>query len=175
MWDVNSLEMLALTVPCPACYLPMINSSICALVDADILPVLGERRWELLVKRDRPYVINRKRSEGKTIRVYLHRFIMNNPDGLFVDHINGNGLDNRRSNLRLATNAQNLMNRGASCVSASGYKGVSWDKLNQSWKVALHANKKYYFLGRFKSLPDAILAHSKGAKKFHGEFAWRGL
>lgn len=104
--------------------------------------------------------------EGKTI--LMHRFIMEPPDGMVVDHINGNPMDNRCSNLRICTQAQNsLNNHGAKHNSVSGHKGVYWHKAASKWCAeVVHEGKKHY-LGVFKNKLDAVEAYNNKAKELH--------
>src|ERR1043165_3940616 len=86
-----------------------------------------------------------------------------------VDHIDGNGLNNRRSNLRLATYAQSSMNRGRNIKNSSGYKGV--DLKDGKWRAEIQVSRKKVYLGRFSTPEEAYAAYCEAAKKYHGEFA----
>jgi hypothetical protein len=99
----------------------------------------------------------------------MHRQLLTPPPGKCIDHANGNGLDNRRANLRFATPAQNAWNTRRK-VSASGYKGVYFSKANK-FGAAIRCNKKRIHLGCFDSPVDAAKAYDKAAKKYHGQFA----
>jgi hypothetical protein len=88
-----------------------------------------------------------------------------------IDHMDGNGLNNSRSNLRAATNAQNLQNRGKQKNNTSGIKGVSWDKARSKWAAEIRSQGKRYHLGRFDTKEEAAEAYRKAAKKLHKEFA----
>ena len=101
----------------------------------------------------------------------MHRVIMDAPKGMHVDHINGNGLDNRRENLRLCTNSQNHMNRKTHRDSSSKYKGVSWNKRNSKWQAYIGSGIKRKNLGYFASESDAAKAYDIKAKECFGEFA----
>jgi len=92
------------------------------------------------------------------------------PPGQCIDHINGNGLDNRRANLRFATPAQNVWNSRRK-KSASGYKGVYSAKGEKKFGAAIRCNKKRIHLGCFDSAIDAAKAYDTAAKKYHGQFA----
>ena len=104
----------------------------------------------------------------------MHRLITNAPKGLMVDHINHNGLDNRRKNLRLCTVSQNNRNRRPITRPNKGskYKGVTFDKKRNLFKAEIQHNKKKYFLGRFKSQIKAAQAYDKKARELFGEFAY---
>ena len=102
----------------------------------------------------------------------MHRQILQPPGHLFVDHINHNGLDNRKTNLRLATCAQNTYNRiNLRKSKSSKYKGVSWKKQKMKWVVNVRYNCRNKFIGYFKDEIQAAKAYDKAAKKYHGEFA----
>ncbi len=108
--------------------------------------------------------------------IYLHRLVMNFPQkGIQVDHINGNKLDCRKANLRLATNAENSRNSVKPINNTSGYKGV-WkrtDNLNRKkmWVANVIINKKKYSMGCFYTAKEAALAYDKKASELFGEFA----
>jgi hypothetical protein len=91
--------------------------------------------------------------------------------GIYVDHINGLGLDNQKSNLRLCTNQQNSLNRRPDRGSKSGIKNIAWCSRTRKWQVSLKVGKQRVWLGRFKNKEDAIPAVNKALKKYHGDFA----
>jgi len=101
--------------------------------------------------------------------ITLSREILSAPDDLQVDHINGDKLDNRRANLRLATRAENCQNCGPRSTNTSGFKGVK--KAGDKWTVYIQAHRKQYYLGTYKHKVLAALAYDKAARKYHGEFA----
>lgn len=105
----------------------------------------------------------------------LHRVLLDAPEHLKVDHIDGNGLNNTRANLRLATHQQNLFNRGAGSNSRSGYKGVHWDYHTNKWIVRVKVSGETFVFGVFDDVIEAARAHDKAAKELHGEFAWLNL
>lgn len=111
------------------------------------------------------------KKDGKKIRYSLrmHRFLLNTPKGKVVDHINGNGLDNRRENIRICDQKNNVCNAIAHRNSISKYRGVSLQ--SGKWKVQIQINKKKIHLGYFDSEEEAAQVYNKAAKKYHGEFA----
>lgn len=102
---------------------------------------------------------------------HLHRLMVACPEGLFVDHINGNGLDNRRSNLRICTHAENMRNRKTHSNNKSGYKGVYFDKDGSRWRAQIRAEGKKHSLGSFDTPEKAYEAYLSASKELHGEFA----
>lgn len=103
-------------------------------------------------------------------RITMHGLIMPAPDGQFVDHINGNGLDNRRENLRLVTHQQNSFNQKHHGGS-SKFKGVSIDRSSGSWRAYITVDGKRKHLGRHGTELDAAKAYDMAAKEFFGEYA----
>ena len=102
---------------------------------------------------------------------FLHRLIMRPPKGFCVDHINGDATDNRRCNLRLATNSQNGMNAGRRKDNRSGQKGVGWNKTLGVWTVRARANNNYVMAKSFKNKEDAINYYRQHIHDVHGEFS----
>lgn len=122
----------------------------------------------------------RKSEGGKPRKIYLHTFLANPPTGKVVDHINGDTLDNQRSNLRAVTRGQNNMNRGANRThrgksTTSLYKGVSWDKRRNRWVSSIGHNYKRIYLGCFDLAEDAARAYDAKAKELYGEYAYQNF
>ena len=108
----------------------------------------------------------------KQTLIQMHQEILKVPKGMVVDHINHDGMDNRRKNLRAATWAQNLRNRKKFTVpSTSKYKGVNWNKQHKKWLGRITFDNKTLHLGFFENEIDAAKAYDEAAKKYHGEFA----
>lgn len=102
--------------------------------------------------------------------LYLHRTIMNAPDGIEVDHINGDPLDNQRSNMRMCTHAENLRNQRPQTGGTSKHRGVSWCKRDARWQVHIKVNGKRLYLGNFTDEDDAARAYDAAAVQHFGEF-----
>ena len=104
--------------------------------------------------------------------IELHKFLMNPPEGMVVDHINHNALDNRRCNLRVVSNKQNIRNRkDRNSNNTSGYRNVS--KVGNKWIVQLQVNGRNKCLGRFDDAHEAGVFAEKMRSKYYGEFAGR--
>ncbi len=132
----------------------------------------GKYRWIVWGDTYNFYAFREKKTGPKsTKKVSLHREIMNFPKNKLVDHKNGDTLDNRRSNLRLATHIQNMQNRRKRKNTTSKYVGLWRDKRTNRWAARITFNKKPIFLGRFDSEIAAAKAYDRAAKKYFGEFA----
>ena len=104
---------------------------------------------------------------GKKTTIPLHRFLVDCPKGKVVDHINGDTLDNRRQNLRVVSNAENLQNRqGLNANNSSGVRGVSWDKARGKWQAKIKVNYKTIHLGRFDDIEEARKAVEEAICKY---------
>jgi hypothetical protein len=101
----------------------------------------------------------------------LHRFLLDVPGGVGIDHENRNGLDNQRHNLRIASKAQNAANRLPQRNSLSGFKGVTWDTADAKWRARIHIRGKSVSLGRFPTPEAAARAYDRAAREEWGEFA----
>lgn len=106
----------------------------------------------------------------------MHRLILDAPADLFVDHINGNGLDNRRCNLRLCTNSQNQQNRRApKHAPLSEFKGVTWHRSAAKWQAQIKLHGRNIYLGLYESEIEAARAYASAAERHFGEFAFTNL
>lgn len=103
--------------------------------------------------------------------IRMHRIISNTPAKMQTDHINGNGIDNRRSNLRICTHKENLCNQQLQQGKSSIYKGVYRRKDKNKWQAYIHINDKSKYLGLFMNEIDAAMAYNESAIKYFGEFA----
>lgn len=143
-----------------------------AIIDDDDVLLINNFDWYLF--RD-PYncyaftVIKLANGRKRTLR--MHRLILNPFDNQGVDHINNNGLDNRRDNLRIATQSQNNANRRKFINCTSQYKGVSWWKDKSKWTACINVNHKRTFLGYFHDEKEAAEAYNCAAINLFGKFA----
>jgi hypothetical protein len=142
-----------------------------ALIDDCDYWLVRQFKWSAIKKGNNWYVqTNMYLNKNKWRRTYLHCLLASFPP-FELDHQNGNGLDNRRSNLRPATHSQNLANRGKQSNNTSDYKGVYWHKQNSNWCAHIQYKNKTYHLGSFQSKLLAHGAYTKAAKYYFGEFA----
>lgn len=109
--------------------------------------------------------------DGEQTSLAMHDLIMRPPKGMKVDHIDGDGLNNEPSNLRVVTHSQNMMNRRPNRNSSSKYKGVSWDKRHQKWKAKIRYNNKIIHLGSYDDEETPARVYDVFAIKYHGEYA----
>ena len=149
-----------------------LTRNLCALIDAKDLPLVADIRWHARPRQSSLggfYAVNGRGGARPTKHGcrYMHRLIIGAADHQFVDHINGNGLDNRRCNLRVADLWQNNVNRDS--ISASGYRGVYPER--NRFVVRLRARKKRIWGGTFECPVEAARAYDKLALVHHGEFA----
>jgi len=139
-----------------------------ALVDDEDYEYLNQWKW-YAHKNGNTYYVNRDVRHGRyREKISMHRFIMNTPKKLQVDHIDHNGLNNQKNNLRNCTRSQNQRNKIAS-LKSSKYLGVS--KRDNSYKAIITDNGKKYYLGTFHSEIEAAASYNEAAKKYHKEFA----
>ena len=103
--------------------------------------------------------------------VYMHRMVVGAQGGESVDHIDGNGLNNSRSNLRLVTQSQNNMNQRVREDNTSGHKGISWCPDREKYQVYINIDRKRKSLGRYKTLEEAIYVRDQAVKSHYGEYA----
>lgn len=126
---------------------------------------LEERSFSIHKLKNTQYLYN----SNKNIR--LHRLIMNCPNGKQIDHINGNGLDNRKENLRICSQSENHQNRSKWGNTSSQYKGVHWHKIVKKWVAQIMINGKRKHLGYFDREREAAKAYNYMAIKHFGEYA----
>jgi len=150
------------------------KNNVRIMVDDDWYAMLSLVPWSIKKMDKRSYAVRTEQIGGKKKDSGMHRIIMDAPKHLQVDHINGNGLDNRRENLRLCTIQQNLFNRGPSKNNKCGYKGVRFRPLLGVWiaEIRIEKHGKRLHIGTFKTAKEAAIAYNGQVVKYHGEFAY---
>ena len=143
------------------------------LIDAEDWPRISGFKWQVSSNgKGRMYV----HTEIGGKKRYLHRLILRAPKSQWVDHMNGDPLDNRKANLRLATPQQNMFNRRKAQTygrkpTASTFKGVTWDRSRGRYKARIKKNGVNHHLGYFHDPREAALAYDSAAPEMFGEFA----
>ncbi len=149
------------------------------MVDDEDFDFLSQWKWYPRNCARKPYtniyvVRTRSRRDQKSGFITMHKVIMNTPSGMHTDHINGDHFDNRRSNLRICTPRQNIMNQAKAKFGrklTSVYKGVDWKKSRGMWRASIKSEGKSYDVGYFKDEKMAARAYNAAAKIYHGNFA----
>jgi hypothetical protein len=139
-----------------------------ALIDSEDLVKVKNYSWSL----GKYYVQGYTRGIKPIQKVRLHNIILPTDDGLDVDHINGDSLDNRKVNLRSATASQNCANAKKIDKNVSSiYKGVSYEKARDQWFVKICKNKKNHYIGRYDNEWEAARAYNTAALVLFGKYA----
>lgn len=148
-------------------YIKLINTNRCALVDDGDYDYLRQFTWYLWNHNGSSY------ATGIVDKKYLkmQELLISHPPDTILDHKNRNGLDNQKGNLRVATYTQNQINQKIRIDNTSGYKGVSFDKVNKLWVAQISIKGKIKKLGRYSTKELTACAYNKKAKEIHGEFA----
>lgn len=140
-----------------------------ALVDDADFEELNKYKWYYFAHRRTAYAYRKEYGTQKTI--YMHRQIMSAIKGDVIDHINSNGLDNRRSNLRLVTHSQNQQNRRPAINAVSKYKGVWLNKNSNLWIAEICVQGTHKLLGSYCTQREAATAYNQAATHYFGEYA----
>jgi len=141
------------------------NRGVEVLIDAETLDIIGGRSVFLASRGRYPAIkLNGKKQK-------LHRLVLDAPDGVHVDHIDGNVLDCRRANLRLCSHGENMRNSRMPKNNTSGRKGVRWHRRDKKWVAQIWMDGQSIHLGLFTCLEDAANAYDAAARNLHGEFA----
>ena len=142
------------------------------VVDPDDFETLSKCKWHVTKNGNTFYAKRNAPTRKNTTPIYMHRCIIKVPPGHVVDHINHNGLDNRKANLRPATRAQNNRHSKKRRNTSSKYKGVNWYSREKRFVAKITTDGNTVTLGYFKDEIQAAKAYDKAAKKYHKEFAY---
>lgn len=144
-----------------------------AIIDAADAETAGRFNWYALVtKTGHTYALRALKKGGDEEARLLHRLIMSAPAGMDVDHINGNGLDNRRANLRVCTHAQNMANQRIERMNSLGYRGV-YQKSRRSFRAEISVMDRKVHLGCYPTPEEAGAAYERAVRELRGEYAIR--
>lgn len=138
-----------------------------AIVNTYDYEFLMQWKWHVCEGHNTDYAMRNSKPDPITKKrhhIMMHRVLADTPDGMDTDHKNGNGLDNRRRNLRTCSRSQNMHNRRPNKKGTSKHKGVYWHKQSKKWRAYIQINKERIYLGGFKKEKDAATAYSKKSK-----------
>lgn len=147
-----------------------------AVINVTDLPLVGGSNWSAQCKYRQDgsvvavYAIRKVTSDGVRRTERMHRILFGAADHQEVDHRDGNGLNNRRGNLRAATSSQNSQNRGLRNDNKSGVKGIWWNEKQGSWMAYIGVSGVRRHLGYFKEKQEAATAVDRARNALHGEF-----
>ncbi len=141
-----------------------------ARIDDEDWDLVTQYKWHVVRKPRNAYAMAHPVVNGKRLTVLMHRLILSAPKDLQVDHMDHDGLNNQRENLRLVTNAQNQMNCNRRPKNSTGYKGVGRLK-NGRYRATAYRLGTCHFFGNFDTPVEAALAYDAGAKKLFGPYA----
>ena len=153
--------------------IPLTRGKVALVDDADF-EWLNQTKWHARKNKNGNWYASGylKKGKGDYKSILMHREILRLTDPKIQgEHKDGNGLNNQRGNLRLATNQQNSMNTKKKKNAASKYKGVSWAKTNSKWVAKIRLNGTLMHLGYFKNEIAAAYAYNNAAIMYFGEFA----
>lgn len=139
-----------------------------ALIDIDDYPLVIDHPWHVHEGTNAGSVYGPYAAFKRTVKVYMHSLITGLPK---VDHQNGDGLDNRRENLRPATQSENAANSRKAAGCTSRYKGVSWSSSKKRWRANIATGGRQIFLGYFSDEGVAARAYDAAARETFGRFA----
>lgn len=146
-----------------------LTRGLVAIVDDDDTEWLNKWKWHASVNPEGSYALRNQHPGGVRSLIFMHREICPPPAGFQVDHINGNRLDNRRCNLRVATISQNNANRPVYKNNQLGVKGVALS--GGKYRARIRVNRKCICLGRHETIEQAAEAYRLAAERYFGEFA----
>lgn len=129
--------------------------------------LVSSYKWTLFFVKGKKYAFRQENDKS----ILMHRIIAGTKKGFYTDHKDDDGLNNQCSNLRIATNAQNMQNVGPHKNNTSGYKGVCWVKSGKHWRASIRHNGRRYHFNKLGTAQEAAAIYSALAAMLHGEFA----
>lgn len=155
------------------CFCLVLTKGFFTVIDIEDYSQVIDRNWHVVGRnKDGMYAATWSYLSGLRGILKMHNLILPPPNGMVVDHKNCNSLDNRRCNLRLATQQQNQFNKRGKSHSTSKFKGVSWRPSRGHWRAMIFVDGKDVYLGSSRCEVKAAKLYNEAAKKHYGEFAW---
>jgi hypothetical protein len=160
--EINGMKEIALAA----------TNQIARIDDAD-LDLVREYRWKLEQRGSKQYAVHYPDAHDPTNKLRMHRLILDAPADAVVDHIDGDGLNNQRANLRVCTQQENNRNRRKVEGCTSRFKGVSHAKgRKKCWRAQIRDGSKMTCIGYFSDEVEAARAYDEAARSLHAEFGW---
>lgn len=153
--------------------IPLSGGKAFAVVDSSDWPEVSQYTWCLLNADGKQYAVREEPMQNgrRGKQILMHRQLLCAEDGQLCDHNDGDGLNNRRSNIRIATAAENAQNT-RKARGGSRFKGVSWEKRWNHWRVVIQVDGKQKYIGSFNDEVEAAKAYNKAAEEHFGGFAY---
>jgi hypothetical protein len=153
--------------------IPLTRSDVILIDDSDYEFALNYHWWALRITEGNKitYAAADVFTDGTRQTILLHRMLLRPSAHQYIDHINHNGLDDQRNNIRISTMSQNLANKRIQSNNKSGYKGVHWHKQRNKWAAEICVNYKRQSLGLWSDPWRAAQAYNTAALEAWGEFA----
>lgn len=158
--------------PSPSFKLIPVTQGKFAIVDAEDFEWLSRYKWHARKDRHTWYAVRNTYQDGKQKLIFMHREILKLPKGTETDHKDHDGLNNRRSNIRPATRAQNQHNQNPQKRGTSKFKGVHWCRNERKWRAQIQVEGHRIYCGYYTSEIEAARAYDRAALNFFGEFAY---
>lgn len=152
------------------CYRIPLTRGKYALIDKSSVDRISKHRWAAHKIGNTWYAARKDRNANGKM-VFMHREVMECPNGMVVDHVNRDGLDNRLSNLRVCSHSQNIQNKKIQKNNSSGWIGVNWSRVSQKWQAGVALNGKNTHVGLFLCPIEAAIARDVAAIEVYGEYA----
>jgi hypothetical protein len=146
---------------------------LCIEIDEADRAVMVGRSWRVCKRGVKQYLAWSTTERGTKKTIYMHRLFAGAKPGQVVDHVNGNGLDNRRENLRIVTITENNRNMPAKSGYSSRFKGVGWNKCG--WRVRIRVDYRHITVGFFEDEIEAAFAYDIASLRYHGEYGKRNF
>ena len=156
------------------CYDAQKNIVATTVFDIDDIPLVSKYRWRSTIKGTKltsTYVVTNIHVENHVEVIYFHRLIMNAPKGVEVDHIDGNPLNNQKSNLRFATRSQQLMNTRTHSNNSLGIRGIVCDKRKNTYRMEIQKNNVRYYFKDFDNIAKAAYGRKIAQDILFGEYS----